>query len=79
MIPRSNLTEKQRAVLRFIEAYASDTGAAPDRHEISARMGWAKSNGYLCRCLAVLEERGFIARSDDGAIVLQVGAERMAA
>lgn len=70
MIPRTNLTDRERQVLDFIEAHVARTGVTPDRRAISDHMGWAATNGYCLRVLDGLEAHGFITRRADGAIVL---------
>ena len=53
------LTERQRAVLEFLERFIDDNGYAPSRSEIAAAFGWQSDNAahdYLTR----LAKKGYI-------------------
>jgi repressor LexA len=55
------LTERQKAVLEFIEAYASRNGIAPTLREICEHFGYS-SYGTAYKHLRLLGEKGFLRR-----------------
>lgn len=58
---RHGLTPRQRAVLDFIQDFATTHGFSPSLREIRAHMGWA-SMSITHRVVTCLEERGHLRR-----------------
>ena|SRR3989338_6614928 len=57
------LTEKQEAVLKFIEEYQMSYGRSPTLREIRENFGVSSDNGVL-KHLKALEDKGFIEKDD---------------
>ncbi|HRY91720.1 MAG TPA: transcriptional repressor LexA [Candidatus Gracilibacteria bacterium] len=57
------LTEKQEAVLKFIEDYQLEHGASPTLREMREYFGVSSDNSIL-KHLKALEEKGFISKDD---------------
>lgn len=57
------LTEKQEAVLKFIEEYQMSYGRSPTLREMRENFGVSSDNGLL-KHLKALEEKGFIEKED---------------
>jgi repressor LexA len=57
------LTEKQEAVLRFIEQYQMKMGKSPTLREMREQFGVSSDNSIL-KHLKALEEKGFLAKDD---------------
>ncbi|MEK7672764.1 MAG: transcriptional repressor LexA [Patescibacteria group bacterium] len=57
------LTEKQEAVLKFIEEYQMSYGRSPTLREMRENFGVSSDNGIL-KHLKALEEKGFIEKDD---------------
>ncbi|MBP7058388.1 transcriptional repressor LexA [Candidatus Gracilibacteria bacterium] len=57
------LTEKQEAVLKFIEDYQFEHGASPTLREMREYFGVSSDNSIL-KHLKALEEKGFISKDD---------------
>jgi repressor LexA len=55
------LTERQKAILEFIEAYSSQNGIAPTLREICEHFGYS-SYGTAYKHLRLLGEKGFLRR-----------------
>lgn len=57
------LTERQEAVLKFIEEYQMINGRSPTLREMREKFGVSSDNGLL-KHLKALEEKGFIEKDD---------------
>ena len=57
------LTEKQEAVLHFIEQYQMNNGSSPTLREMREYFGVSSDNSIL-KHLKALEEKGFIEKDD---------------
>ena len=57
------LTEKQEAVLKFIEEYQIEHGSSPTLREMREAFGVSSDNSIL-KHLKALEEKGFITKDD---------------
>lgn len=58
-----HLTEKQEAVLKFIEKYQLKNGASPTIREMREHFGVSSDNSIL-KHLKAIEEKGFIQKDD---------------
>ena len=57
------LTEKQEAILRFIEQYQMENGSSPTLREMREYFGVSSDNSIL-KHLKALEEKGYIKKDD---------------
>ncbi len=57
------LTEKQEAVLKFIEEYQIENGSSPTLREMREHFGVSSDNSIL-KHIKALEEKGFIMKDD---------------
>jgi len=57
------ITEKQEAVLKFIEAYQMEFGKSPTLREMREHFGVSSDNSIL-KHLKALEEKGFLSKDD---------------
>ncbi|RME29776.1 MAG: hypothetical protein D6800_02340, partial [Candidatus Zixiibacteriota bacterium] len=60
---KESLTERQRAVLAFIESHVDTFGRAPTVREIGAHFGIKSTNGVRAH-LAALIRKGYLKRED---------------
>ena len=67
----SGLTEKQAAVLRFIESHTASAGWPPTHREICAEFGYASPNAANVM-LKALERKGYVAIDRNKARCIQV-------
>lgn len=74
------LTEKQEAVLKFIEEYQMNYGGSPTLKEMREHFGVSSDNSIL-KHLKALEEKGFLQKDDTprGIKMLQQVRERLEA
>src|SRR5204862_8241663 len=59
--PKNMLTERQKAVLDFIQREQRETGITPSTREIQSHFGFASQTSVM-QYIAVLERKGFLDR-----------------
>jgi repressor LexA len=73
--PRALLTDKQKEVLSFIEAFIDGTGYPPTVREIGDRFGINSPNGVMCH-LKALKKKGLIERDNHNARSIRVTSRK---